>query len=123
MRTTLKRTALTVSSKYYEDDELDTCVEEPRELLQYNALPRYHCMMTPMLLGSAMKYGCSSPFSDKSLPFHSDWHEERRCCIEADTLWWFVRRLHPAGENEKNDATVTQLRDYILELRAVIDKE
>ena len=123
MRTTLKRTALTVSSKYYEDDELDTCVEKARELLQYDALPRYHCMMTLALLGSVVDYGCSSPFLDQCLPFHSDWRENRCSCVKADTLWRFVQRLHPAGENEKNDAAMDELRDYILELRPVLEKE
>lgn len=43
--------------------------------------------------------------------------------MEADTLWRFVRHRHPAGENEKNDAALDELRDYILELRAALDKE
>jgi hypothetical protein len=43
--------------------------------------------------------------------------------VEADTLWRRVRLLHPAGENEKNDAAMDELRDYILELRAVLDQE
>jgi hypothetical protein len=44
-------------SKYYEDYELDTCVEEARELLQNGALPRYHRIRTLVLLGSAVEYG------------------------------------------------------------------
>jgi hypothetical protein len=32
-------------------------------------------------------------------------------------LQWRVRLLYPAGENEKNDAAMDELRDYILELR------
>jgi hypothetical protein len=43
--------------------------------------------------------------------------------VKADTLWRFFRRLHLAGENEKNEAAMYELRDYILELRAVLDKE
>lgn len=76
-----------------------------------------------MLLGSAVEYGISSPFLDKCLTFERDWREGRRCCVEADTLWRFVRRLHPAGENQKKDAAMDELRDYILELRGVLDKE
>lgn len=41
----------------------------------------------------------------------------------GDTLWRFVRHLHPAGENEKNDAAMDELRDYILELREALDSE
>jgi hypothetical protein len=44
-------------SKYYEDDELETCVEKARELLQNSALPRYHHIRTLVLLGSAVEYG------------------------------------------------------------------
>ena len=31
--------------------------------------------------------------------------------------------MHPAGENEKNNQSMDELRDYILELRAVLDEE
>ena len=31
--------------------------------------------------------------------------------------------MHPAGEKEKNDAAMDELRDYVLEPRAVLDKE
>jgi hypothetical protein len=51
-------------NKYYEDDELDTCVEKARELLQDRALPRYHRIRTLVLYGSAVEYGCFSPFLD-----------------------------------------------------------
>jgi hypothetical protein len=60
---------------------------------------------------------------DICLPFHRDWREGRRCWVEADTLRWRVRLLYPAGENGKNDAAMDELRDYILELRAVLDQE
>lgn len=43
--------------------------------------------------------------------------------MEAGALWRFVRHWHPAGENEKNDAAMDELCDYILELRAFLDKE
>lgn len=62
-------------------------------------------------------------YLDQCLPFHRDWRDGRRCCVEADTLWRFVRRLNPAGEDEKTDAAMDELRDYILELRGVLDKE
>jgi hypothetical protein len=110
-------------NKCYEDDELDICVEKARELLHDSALPRYHRIRTLVLLGSAVEYECSSSFLDKCLPFHRDWREGRRCCVEADTLWRRVRLLHPAGENEKNDASMDELRDYTLELRDFLDKE
>ena len=42
--------------------------------------------------------------------------------MEADILRLFVRCLHPAGENEKNNPAMDELRDYILELAAVLDK-
>jgi hypothetical protein len=115
--------ALNELNKYYEDDELDTCVEKARELLQDIDLPRYHRIRTLVLCGSAVEYGCSSPCLDKCLPLHRDWREGRCCCLEADTLWRLVRHLHPAGENEKNDAALDELRDYILELRAALDEE
>jgi len=38
-------------------------------------------------------------------------------------LWRWVRHRHPAGENEKNDAAMDELRDYILELRTALDEE
>lgn len=58
------------------------------------------------------------------LPSRRDWSEGRRCQVEADTLWRFVRRWHLAGENEKNYAVMDdELRDYILELRGVLDDE
>jgi hypothetical protein len=38
-------------------------------------------------------------------------------------LWRFVRHLHPAGVSEATDAAMDELRDYILELRAFLDKE
>lgn len=110
-------------NKYYEDDELDTCVGKARELLQDVALPRYHLIRTLVLLGSAVESICSSPFLDKCLPTHRDWREGRGCCLEADTLWRFVRRLNRAGENDENNAAIDELRDYILELRAVLDQE
>jgi hypothetical protein len=94
--------------KYYDDDELDTCVEKARELLQNSALSRYHRIRTLVLLGSTAEYGYSSPFLDKCLPFHRDWR---------------VRLLYPADENEKSDAAMDKLRDYILELRAILDQE
>jgi hypothetical protein len=78
-------------NKYYEDDELDACVEKARELLQDVNLPRYHRIRTLVLCGSAVEYGCSSPCLDKRLPPHRDWREGRRCCVEADTLWRLVR--------------------------------
>jgi hypothetical protein len=110
--------------KYYDgDDELDTCVEKARELLQNSALSRYHRIRTLVLLGSTAEYGYSSPFLDKCLPFHRDWREGRRCCVEADTLRRRVRLLYPADENEKSDAAMDKLRDYILELRAILDQE
>lgn len=65
-------------NKHCEDDELDTCVEKARELLQDNTLPNYHCIRTLVLLGSAVEYVCSSPFLDKYLPLHRDWREGRR---------------------------------------------
>jgi hypothetical protein len=73
-------------NKYYEYDKLDTCVEKARELLQDTALPRYHRIGTLVLLGSAMEYGCSSPFLIERLPFHRDWREGRLGCVEADIL-------------------------------------
>lgn len=97
-------------------------MDKARELLQDSALPRYHRTRTLALRGSVVEHGCTLPSLDKCLPFHSDRRENKRCCVEADILWRVVRRLH-ADENEKNDSAMDELRDYILELRAVLDKE
>lgn len=43
--------------------------------------------------------------------------------MKADTLWQFVRRLHPAGENEKKSAAMDELRANVLELRVVPNEE
>ena len=111
------------SAKYNEDDELDTCVDKARELLHNSALPRYHRIRTLALQGSVVGHDCPSSSLNKCSPSHSNWCEDRRCCVEVDFLWRFIRRLHPAGENEKNNQSMDELRDYILELRAVLDEE
>lgn len=122
MWTALKRTAFSELSNYYEDNGLETWVEKACELLQDSAIPRYDRTGTLLLLGSAVEIGYSSPFFGKCSSFHSDWREDRRCCVKGDTSRRFFRRSNPAGENEKKDTVMDELRDYMLELCAVLKK-
>lgn len=38
-------------------------------------------------------------------------------------MWRFIRRSNPAGEDEKKDAAIDEMRDYILEPRTALDQE
>jgi hypothetical protein len=123
MQTTRKRTAFNELSDYYEADELETCVKKApscRKIAHFpgTIVPKFLCW-----LETTVEQGCPSPFIYKCLQFRSVRRENRRCCVEANTLWRIVWRLHSAGENEKNEAAMDELRGIIRESRAVLGKK
>jgi hypothetical protein len=92
----------------WDNDELEACIENARELLRQPGIPRYHRMKTLVLLGATL----------------GDWREANACREHAECNWHIVRRWHPAGENSKNDTAMQELRISIDELRqALADEE
>ncbi|KAK4497263.1 hypothetical protein PRZ48_011713 [Zasmidium cellare] len=90
-----------------DENKLDDCIEQARELLDEPVLPRYHRMKTWVLLGAIV----------------GDWEEANDCCARANSLWRIVRRWHPAGVNEKTDRAMQELRDMLDELEETLKEE
>ncbi|KAK6434684.1 hypothetical protein LTR95_009131 [Oleoguttula sp. CCFEE 5521] len=93
--------------KLYDNDKLEECITEAREILNDSACPRYHRMKTLVLLGN-----CAG-----------DFEEANDCCNQAKALWRIVRRWNPAGVDESADQAMDELRGLIDDLRAVLKEE
>lgn len=78
----------------YQNDQLEECESEAKQLLEDPAIPRYHRIKTYLLLGSCVE----------------EWTEAESYRSRAETLWRIVRRWHQEGEDAKIDAALQELR-------------
>ncbi|EMD62214.1 hypothetical protein COCSADRAFT_147760 [Bipolaris sorokiniana ND90Pr] len=78
----------------HDDDLLDECVANARELLEDPAIPHYHPMKTLLLLGSALEV----------------LNEAFHCWEESDALWKLIRSWHPEGQNSDVDKVMAEVR-------------
>lgn len=92
--------ALNAACKLYQDDRLQECQKAALDLLEDDAMGRYHRMKVLILLAATL----------------GDWEEANQCRDDAWALYNLVRRWHPVG----NDLDVDKALDEILvELRDV----
>lgn len=95
------------AKQFWDDEDLDGCIEKARALLNEPAIPRYHPIKTLILLGSSL----------------GDWQEAEDCRVRADALWRVVRRWHSEGEDAEIDVAVTELRDALNALTTALKED
>jgi hypothetical protein len=94
-------------NKLYDNDELETCITKARELLRDPTITRYYRMRALVVLASTL----------------GDWSEANACYEEAETLWQVHRRWHPEGEDIESDAAMAALREFLDEIKQVLQDE
>jgi hypothetical protein len=92
--------ALNKAYDLFDADQLEECQRAAIELLEDDAMPRYHRMKTLILLGTIL----------------GDWDEANECRIDAWSLYELVRRWHYKGDNGAADKLLDEIRTELVSL-------
>jgi hypothetical protein len=78
----------------FDAEKLPECLKEARKFIADPAIPRYHHMLTLILLALILK----------------DWEQAKRCYVRANGFWYIVRRQNPPGQNKEVDEAMDGIR-------------
>ncbi|PPJ60805.1 hypothetical protein CBER1_02329 [Cercospora berteroae] len=95
------------AAQLYDNDKLEECITKAKEILAEGACPRTLRIRTIILLGNTL----------------GDLAEASECYVEAHTLWRIVRRWNPAGEDEKMDTAMAELKQELDDLKEALEEE
>jgi hypothetical protein len=91
----------------YDTEKLPECVKKARELIADPAIPRYHHMLTLIILASILE----------------DWNEAKNCLVKANGLWYIIRRGNLPGQDKEVDKVMDKIWEELNKVEEALRKE